>query len=86
MTDALLISDCCRVVGSCVGGRAQMREMFHLASLHNIKPIVDKMPLEQCNEAVDKLMSGNARYRYDCCFLQRAIMLAVQCIYVKLMG
>lgn len=54
----------CRVVGSCVGGRAQMREMFQVASLHNIKPIVDKMPLEKCNEAVDKLMAGDARYRY----------------------
>lgn len=40
-----------------------MREMFHLAALHNIKPIVDTMPLEKCNEAVDKLMAGKARYR-----------------------
>ena len=52
-----------RVVGSCVGGRALMREMFQLASLHNIKPIVDKMPLDKCNEAVDRLMGGEARYR-----------------------
>lgn len=42
-----------------------MREMFHLASLHNIKPIVERMPLEKCNEAVDKLMAGKARYRCD---------------------
>lgn len=40
-----------------------MREMFQLASLHDIKPIVDKMPLEKCNEAVDRLMGGEARYR-----------------------
>ncbi|KAL3152712.1 hypothetical protein ABBQ38_012303 [Trebouxia sp. C0009 RCD-2024] len=52
-----------QVVGSCVGGRAQMREMFHLAALHNIKPILDTMPLEQCKQAVDKLMAGKARYR-----------------------
>lgn len=52
-----------RVVGSCVGGRALMREMFQLASLHDIKPIVDKMPLDKCNEAVDRLMGGGARYR-----------------------
>ncbi|DBA82260.1 hypothetical protein WJX79_003382 [Trebouxia sp. C0005] len=52
-----------QVVGSCVGGRALMREMFQLASLHDIKPIVDKMPLDKCNEAVDRLMGGEARYR-----------------------
>lgn len=60
---------CCRVVGSCVGGRAQMREMFHLAALHNIKPILDTMPLEQCKQAVDKLMAGKARYRCDASFV-----------------
>ncbi len=52
-----------RVVGSCVGGRAQMREMFQIASLHHIKPIIEKMPLDRCNEAVDRLMAGDARYR-----------------------
>ena len=52
-----------------------MREMFHLASLHNIKPIVDKMPLELCNEAIDKLMTGKARYRCDqCCLLRQSII------------
>lgn len=52
-----------------------MREMFHVASLHNIKPIIERMPLEQCNEAIDKLMAGDARYRCDCCYpeLQTAI-------------
>lgn len=46
-----------------MGGRAQMREMFHIASVHNIKPIVERMPLDRCNEAVDRVLSGKARYR-----------------------
>ena len=51
------------MVGSCVGGRAQMREMFHIAALHDIRPIIETLPLEKCNEAIDKLLAGDARYR-----------------------
>ena len=53
-----------------------MREMFRLASLHNIKPIVEKMPLDRCNEAVDKLLEGSARYRCDQCSYFHVVFIA----------
>lgn len=40
-----------------------MREMFHLTALHDIKPIIETLPLEKCNEAIEKLLAGHARYR-----------------------
>lgn len=42
-----------------------MREMFHIAALHDIRPIIETLPLEKCNEAIDKLLAGDARYRYS---------------------
>ena len=40
-----------------------MRDMFHIAALHDIRPIIETLPLEKCNEAIDKLLAGDARYR-----------------------
>lgn len=42
-----------------------MREMFHLASLHDIKPLIEKFPMDKANEAIDRLMAGDVRYRSD---------------------
>ena len=51
------------VVGSIVGGRRFMQEMLEFAALHQIKPMVETMPLKQVNEAMDKVATNQARYR-----------------------
>jgi uncharacterized zinc-type alcohol dehydrogenase-like protein len=51
------------VAGSVVGGRRFMREMLNFAAIHQITPMVETMPLNQINEAMDKVAANQARYR-----------------------
>ncbi len=51
------------LVGSIVGGRRFMVEMLALAAEHQIKPMVETMPISQINEAIDKVLANKARYR-----------------------
>lgn len=52
-----------QLVGSIVGGRADMQEMLDFAAVESIKPMVEVMPMARINEAFDRLASGKARYR-----------------------
>ncbi len=51
------------VVGSVVGGRRFMQEMLDFAALNQIKPMIETMPLSQVNEAMNKVIANQARYR-----------------------
>ena len=51
------------VVGSVVGGRRFMQEMLDFAAINQIKPMIQTMPLSQVNNAMDKVLAGEARYR-----------------------
>ena len=51
------------VVGSVVGGRRFMKEMLEFAAIHQIKPMIETMPISQINEAMDKVAANKARYR-----------------------
>lgn len=51
------------VSGSPVGSPATIAQMLEFAARHNIKPVVEKFPLEKVNEALEHLRSGKARYR-----------------------
>jgi uncharacterized zinc-type alcohol dehydrogenase-like protein len=37
--------------------------MLDIAARHHVEPIVEMFPMEQINEAFDRLRSGKARYR-----------------------
>ncbi|GFR44432.1 hypothetical protein Agub_g5671 [Astrephomene gubernaculifera] len=52
-----------RVVGSIVGGRADMQEMLDFAAVHGIAPLVELWPLSKVNEAMQHVADGKARYR-----------------------
>jgi uncharacterized zinc-type alcohol dehydrogenase-like protein len=51
------------VSASPVGSPANIARMLEFAARHDIKPIIEKFPLEQVNEALEHLKSGQARYR-----------------------
>jgi uncharacterized zinc-type alcohol dehydrogenase-like protein len=51
------------VSASPVGSPANIAKMLAFAARHDIKPIIEKFPLEQVNEALEHLKSGQARYR-----------------------
>ncbi len=51
------------ISGSPVGSPATIAKMLEFAARHNIKPIIEKYPLDQVNKALDRLRSGDTRYR-----------------------
>ncbi len=51
------------VSGSPVGSPLTIAKMLRFASLHNIKPVIERFRLHDINEAIKRLRSGQARYR-----------------------
>ena len=50
--------------GSLIGGSNDTKEMLEFVSRHNeALPIVETMPMTSMNEAIDKVASGNVRFR-----------------------
>ena len=52
-----------QISSSPVGSPATIRKMLDFAALHNIKPIIETYNFDQINEAIDRLRSGDAKYR-----------------------
>ncbi|MFV2058759.1 MAG: NAD(P)-dependent alcohol dehydrogenase [Thiohalomonadales bacterium] len=55
------------ISGSPVGSPATIAKMLNFAVQHNIKPVVEKFNFNDINKALDRLRSGNARYRIVLC-------------------
>ena len=53
-----------RIGGSLVGSPADIREMLDLSVKKNVKPWVEKRPLDGANQAVLDMVANKARYRY----------------------
>lgn len=51
------------VSASPVGSLANIARMFEFAARHDIRPVIEKFRLEQVNEALEHLNSGQTRYR-----------------------
>jgi uncharacterized zinc-type alcohol dehydrogenase-like protein len=51
------------ISGSPVGSPGTIAQMLEFSKLHNIKPVIEKYKFEDINEAMDRLKSGEARYR-----------------------
>ena len=58
-----LVFDQKMIAGSVVGGRRFMQEMLEFAAIHQIKPMVETMPLSEVNSAMDRVLANKARYR-----------------------
>lgn len=52
-----------KLTGSVIGSPATMRRMLAFAAEHGIAPIVERMPMDRVNEALDRVRSGSARMR-----------------------
>lgn len=52
------------VVGSVVGGIKETKEMLEFCAQHNIRADVEIIPIDQINEAFDKVVNKEVRYRY----------------------
>lgn len=51
------------VSGSPTGSPSTISRMIHFCARHQIAPIVEKFPMSRINDALDRLRSGQARYR-----------------------
>ena len=51
------------ISGSFLGNRASMREMLAFAQEHQIKPMVELMPMAQINDAIQQVRDNKARYQ-----------------------
>ena len=52
-----------KVTGSAVGSPRDMLEMLDFAAKHDIKTQTELMPMPQINQAIEKLLRNEARYR-----------------------
>jgi uncharacterized zinc-type alcohol dehydrogenase-like protein len=51
------------LTGSLIGNPSRMRAMLSFAQEHDIKPVVELMPMSQVNTALQKVKENKARYR-----------------------
>jgi alcohol/geraniol dehydrogenase (NADP+) len=51
------------ISASPVGSPANIAQMLDFAVRHGIKPVIETFPMEKVNNAMDRLRSGQARYR-----------------------
>ena len=49
--------------GSVIGAPRQIEEMLRFAALHNVRPAIEVLPMEQVNLALDRVRQNQARYR-----------------------
>lgn len=51
------------LTGSMIGSIAEITEMLEFAAKHNIRPIVQKFPMNQVKDAIKTVRDGTIRYR-----------------------
>ncbi|EPX57048.1 Alcohol dehydrogenase [Cystobacter fuscus DSM 2262] len=63
-----------RLVGSMIGGIAETQEMLDYCAKHNIVSDIEIIPIQKINEAYERMMKGDVRYRFviDIASLERA--------------
>ncbi|KAJ1922219.1 hypothetical protein H4219_000081 [Mycoemilia scoparia] len=49
--------------GSLIGGINDLKSALEFASKHNIKPVIEKLPMEKVNEGIQRVRDGKVRYR-----------------------
>jgi len=52
------------IVGSLIGGLPETQEMLDYCAAHNIVSDVEVIPIQQINEAYERMMKGDVRYRF----------------------
>jgi len=53
-----------RISGSAIGGIAETQEMLDFCGAHNITSDVEVIPIQQINEAYDRLLRSDVKYRF----------------------
>ena len=53
-----------KLTGSGVGGIRETQEMLDYCALHNITADVETIPIQEVNQAYDRMLKGDVRYRF----------------------
>jgi uncharacterized zinc-type alcohol dehydrogenase-like protein len=59
-----LISGNRRLAGSLIGGIAETQEMLDYCGQHNIVSDIEIIPIDQINQAYERMLKGDVRYRF----------------------
>lgn len=51
--------------GSLIGGIAETQEMLDFCSAHKITPNVEVIPIQKINEAYERLVKSDVKYRFS---------------------
>lgn len=62
-----------RLVGSMIGGIRETQEMLDFCAEHAVSSDIELIPIEKINEAYERMIKGDVRYRFviDCASLKR---------------
>jgi uncharacterized zinc-type alcohol dehydrogenase-like protein len=52
------------LAGSCIGGIAETQEMLDYCAAHNITSDVEVIPIQQINDAYERVIKGQVKYRF----------------------
>jgi uncharacterized zinc-type alcohol dehydrogenase-like protein len=52
------------LAGSCIGGIAETQEMLDFCGEHNIASDIETIPIQKINEAYERMLKGDVRYRF----------------------
>src|SRR5262249_1732701 len=53
-----------RLVGSLIGGIRETQEMLDYCGAHKIVSDIEQIPMQKINEAYDRMLKGDVRYRF----------------------
>jgi uncharacterized zinc-type alcohol dehydrogenase-like protein len=53
-----------RLAGSAIGGIAETQEMLDYCAAHGIVSEIEIIPVQQINEAYERMLKGDVRYRF----------------------
>jgi uncharacterized zinc-type alcohol dehydrogenase-like protein len=53
-----------RLAGSMIGGIAETQEMLDYCAEHGIVSDIEVIPIQKINEAYERMMRGDVRYRF----------------------
>ncbi|KAE9450087.1 hypothetical protein C3L33_18030, partial [Rhododendron williamsianum] len=52
------------IAGSCIGGMKETQEMIDFAGKHNISPLIEVIPMDYVNTAIERLIKADVKYRF----------------------
>jgi uncharacterized zinc-type alcohol dehydrogenase-like protein len=53
------------ISGSIIGGLAETQEMLDFCGKHNITADVEVIPIQKVNEAYDRMLKSDVKYRFS---------------------